>query len=317
MRLGFPLIPDQASTIAGRVDNLYYFLVAVALFFTALIFILVIYFAVRYRRRPDGPPAQPVVENLRLELLWTVIPLAIVMVSFFWGARLYFTMARPPADALEITVVGKQWMWKIQHPTGKREINELHVPVAHPVKLTMASEDVIHSFFVPAFRIKMDVVPGRYTTAWFEATKTGAFHLFCAEYCGAKHSAMIGRVVVMEPMRYQQWLSGGAVTEPPEEAGERLFVQLGCNGCHRPDLRALAPPMEGLFGRAEKLQTGETVIADEAYLRESILNPAAKLVAGYQPIMPAYAGRITEEGLMQIIAYLKSLQRVEGVQVQQ
>jgi cytochrome c oxidase subunit II len=311
MRLGFPLIPDQASTIAGQVDALYYFLVAVALFFTALIFSLVIYFAIKYRRRPDGPPSQPVFEDLRLELLWTVVPLVIMMVSFTWGARLYFTMARPPADALEITVVGKQWMWKIQHPTGQREINEFHVPVGRPIKLTMASEDVIHSFFVPAFRTKMDVVPGRYTTTWFEATTPGEFHLFCAEYCGAKHSAMIGRVVVMEPMRYQQWLSGGAVTEPPEVAGERLYLQLGCNACHRPDLKALAPPLEGLFGKPEKLQTGETVIVDDAYLRESILNPAAKLVAGYQPIMPPYVGRISEEGVMQIIAYIKSLQPVE------
>ncbi|MFQ5983180.1 MAG: cytochrome c oxidase subunit II, partial [Woeseiaceae bacterium] len=239
MQLGFPLIPDQASTIAGRVDALYYFLVAVAVFFTILIFVLIIYFAIKYRRRAEGERAQPVADNLRLEIVWTVIPLVIVMVSFAWGARLYFTMSRPPADALEISVVGKQWMWKLQHPTGQREIDELHVPVGRPVKLTMASEDVIHSFYVPAFRIKMDVVPGRYTTAWFEATKTGEYHLFCAEYCGAKHSTMIGRVVVMEPMEYQRWLSGGVIGEPPEVAGERLFLQLGCNACHRPDLKAL------------------------------------------------------------------------------
>jgi cytochrome c oxidase subunit 2 len=309
--LGFPLFPDQASTVAGRVDALFYFLLSVSVFFATLIFFLMIYFALKYRRRSPGERAQPVSESLRLELAWTIIPLGIVMVAFTWGARLYFTLSRPPADALEILTVGKQWMWKFQHPTGQREINELHVPVGRAIKLTMASEDVIHSFFVPAFRVKMDVVPGRYTTIWFEAIKTGDFHLFCAEYCGAKHSGMIGRVIVLEPMQYQQWLSGGVTAESPEAAGERLFVQLGCNACHRPDLKALAPPLEGVFGKEKKLQTRETVIVDEAYLRESILNPAAKIVSGYQPIMPPYVGRVTEEGLLQIVAYIKSLETVE------
>ena len=309
--LGFPLFPDQASTVAGRVDALYYFLLSISVFFGTLVFFLVIYFAVKYRRRSPGERAQPVFESLRLELVWTLIPLGIVLVAFTWGARLYVTLSRPPADALEILTVGKQWMWKFQHPTGQREINELHVPLGHPVKLTMASEDVIHSFYVPAFRVKMDVVPGRYTNVWFEATKTGDFHLFCAEYCGAKHSAMIGRLIVLKPDQYQQWLSGGVTAEAPEVAGERLFVQLGCNACHRLDLKALAPPLEGVFGTQVKLTTGETITVDEEYLRESILNPVAKIVAGYQPIMPPYVGRVTEEGLLQLIAYIKSLQAVE------
>lgn len=309
--IGFPLFPDQASTVAGRVDTLYYFLIAVSLFFATLIFFLVIYFALKYRRRSPGEQAQPVVESFRLELVWTLIPLGIVMVAFTWGARLYFTLSHPPADALEILTVGKQWMWKFQHPTGQREINELHVPLGRPVKLTMASEDVIHSFYVPAFRVKMDVVPGRYTDVWFEATKTGKFHLFCAEYCGTQHSGMIGRLIVLDPMQYQQWLSGGVTAESPEAAGEQLFVKLGCNACHRLDLKALAPPMEGLFGKQEKLTTGESITVDEEYLRESILNPNAKIVAGYQPIMPPYVGRVTEEGLLQLVAYIKSLPTVE------
>jgi cytochrome c oxidase subunit 2 len=316
MRLGFPLFPEQASTVAPQVDALYFFLVAVSIFFSALIFLLVAAFAITYRRRSQTEIPEPIEGDLRLELVWTLIPLGLTMVMFIWGASLYFTLSRPPADALEITVVAKQWMWKFQHPTGQREINELHVPAGRPVKLQMASEDVIHSFFVPAFRVKMDVVPGRYTTVWFEATKTGEHHLFCAEYCGTQHAGMIGRVIAMEPVQYQQWLGGAIVAEPPQAAGERLFIQLGCNACHRPELQALAPPLEGIFGSPRPLQSGETVIADEAYLRESILNPGAKIVTGYQPIMPTFQGRISEEGLLQIIAYIKSLERVETTRTQ-
>jgi cytochrome c oxidase subunit 2 len=230
---------------------------------------------------------------------------------FAWGASLYFHLSYPPANALNLYVVGKQWMWKIQHPEGRREINELHVPVGQPIKLTMTSEDVIHSFFVPAFRTKMDVVPGRYTTLWFEATKAGEYHLFCAEYCGTSHSLMIGRVVVMEPVQYQEWLSGGSSQEPLTVAGERLFQQLGCDTCHRADSRARGPVLEGLFGKSVQLQGGQTVIADEAYIRESILNPNAKLVTGYQPLMPTFQGLVSEEGILQILAYIKSLRTSE------
>lgn len=311
MSLGFPLFPEQASTVAGRVDALYFFLVAVSVFFAGLIFTLVAYFSIKYRRRPDRKQADPVPDHLGLELAWTLIPLGIVMVAFIWGARLFVTLSRPPADALEIAVVAKQWMWKFQHPTGQREINELHVPLGRPVKLTMASEDVIHSFFVPAFRVKMDVVPGRYTTAWFEASKTGEYHLFCAEYCGAQHSVMTGRVVVLEPVKYVEWLRGRIVAEPPEVLGERLFAQLGCNACHHPDRPQLAPFLEGVYGTQRLLVTGETVIADESYLRQSILDPAAAVTAGYAPIMPSYRGRVTEEELSQLIAYIKSLERVQ------
>jgi len=306
MESALRLFPQQASTIAAQVDALYFFLLAMSGFFAVLIFTLVIYFAVKFRRRSEGEVGQRVHSDMRLEILWTVIPLVLVMISFTWGANLYIVMSRPPADALEIRAVGKQWMWKFQHPGGNREINQLHVPVGFPVKIVLASEDVIHSFFVPAFRVKMDVVPGRYTTAWFEATKEGEFHLFCAEYCGTQHSGMIGRVVALKPADYQAWLSGQVAGEPAAVTGSKLFQQLGCARCHQSESRPLGPALEGLFGRRVELQSGETIVADETYMRESILNPKAKVVAGYQPIMPTFQGLISEEGLHQIIAYLKS-----------
>ncbi|HEY7494839.1 MAG TPA: cytochrome c oxidase subunit II [Candidatus Tectomicrobia bacterium] len=302
-----PLFPEQASTIAGRVDGLFAFLVAVSAFFTALIFFLILYFAIKYRRRSEAEQSPPIYADPRLEVLWTIIPLGLTMVMFVWGASLYFTVSRPPAEALGITVVGKQWMWKFQHPEGPREINELHVPVGRPVQLTMASEDVIHSVYIPAFRMKMDVVPGRFTTAWFEATKTGTFHLFCAEYCGTAHAGMSGRVVVMTPTAYEQWLSGGATEEPPVVAGERLFQQLGCSTCHRADAVGRGPALDGLFGQTQQLQSGGSVVVDEAYLRESILEPNTKIVAGYPPIMPTFQGQVSEEGLLHLIAYIRSL----------
>jgi cytochrome c oxidase subunit 2 len=317
MRPEFPLFPEQASTVAAQVDALYYFLIGVSLFFATLIFLLVVSFAIKYRRRSEDERPQPIHGDLRLELVWTIIPLGIAMLIFVWGANLYFTLSSPPSDALNLYVVGKQWMWKIQHPTGQREINQLHVPVGQPVKLTMTSEDVIHSFFVPAFRIKMDVVPGRYTTAWFEATKAGEYHLFCTEYCGTKHSQMLGRVVVMEPVQYEQWLQSGtgtgavAVGEAPAVAGARLFKEQRCVTCHAAGVGGLVlgPSLAGLFGKAVQLQTGETVTADESYLRESILNPTAKIVVGYQPLMPTYQGQISEDELFQLIAYIRSLEQ--------
>jgi len=286
-------------------------LVAVSVVFSSLIFMLVGYFAVKYRRRSDAEWPRPILGDLRLELLWTIVPLGITLVMFVWGASLYFTMSRSPAEALEISVVAKQWIWKFQHPGGQREINALHVPMGRPVKLTMTSEDVIHSFFVPAFRVKMDVLPGRYTSMWFEATKAGDYHSFCAEYCGTQHSEMLGRVIVLMPAQYERWLSGGAVAESPASAGARLFQQLGCEGCHRADSGAKGPALDGVFGKPVRLQGGATVVADEAYLRESIFDPNAKIVAGYRQVMPTFRGQISEEGLFQIIAYIKALTREE------
>jgi cytochrome c oxidase subunit II len=308
----FPLVPEQASTLAEHTDTLFSFLLAVSAFFAGLIFLLVLYFAVKYRRRSPVERPRPIFGNLLLELVWTLIPLGLTMIMFIWGTSLYVTAYRPPAGALEVFVVGKQWMWKLQHPEGQREIDELHIPMGRPIRLTMTSEDVIHSFFIPAFRIKKDVLPGRYTTIWFEATKPGEYHLFCTQYCGTNHAAMIGRVVVMKPVDYERWL-GGAAGESMVSAGERLFQAEGCIGCHRLDGTGPAPSLVGVFGKPVQLQGGETVTADADYIRESILSPMAKIVAGYQPIMPTFQGRLSEEQLLRLIAYIKSLGKQEQV----
>jgi cytochrome c oxidase subunit 2 len=307
MWFGSPLFPESASTMATRVDALYFFLVAVSAFFSLLIAGLIVYFAIKYRRRHDDDVGVHVGGGLVLEIVWSVIPLGIVLVMFFWGASVFFAMSRPPDETLNVFVVGKQWMWKIQHADGQREINELHVPVGRAVKLIMTSEDVIHDFSIPAFRVKADVVPGRYTQIWFEATKPGRYHLFCAEYCGTRHSGMIGEIVVMEASDYQTWLSGGAPEGSLASVGAKLFADLTCNTCHRPDARGRGPVLEGIFGQQVQLHNGSTVTADETYLRESILQPSARITAGFQPVMPAFQGLVSEEGLLALIEYIKSL----------
>jgi len=306
----FTLFPEQASTMAPRVDALLYFELGVTVFFVVLVAGLILRFMVKYRRRAgdDRPPR--VHGSLALEVTWAAIPLALTMAMFAWGASVFVSIHRPPDDALDVNVVGRQWMWKIQHMEGRREINELHVPVGRPVKLTMTSEDVIHSFFVPAFRVKQDVVPGRYTTLWFEATKPGSYHLFCAEYCGTLHSGMIGRVVAMEPAAFQAWLqvpAGEVAAASPAAAGEAEFHRQGCPSCHSGESGARGPNLAGLYGSTVELRDGPTVTADEAYLRESILDSQAKVVAGYEPLMPIYRGLLTEEDVMQLVAYIKSL----------
>ena len=303
----FPLFPESASTLSGQIDALYIFLICVSLFFSLLIAGMIVYFAVKFRRRSPNERPAAVHGSIALELAWTIIPLAIALFIFAWGAKIYFEQRRPPAAAMDVYVVGKQWMWKFQHPSGRREINELHIPVGTPVKLTMATEDVIHSFYVPAFRVKYDVVPGTYRTMWFQATKPGTYHLFCAEYCGTKHAGMNGYVFVMEPDQFQRWLSGSTGLSVVA-SGEKLFQDLGCVTCHKQDDTGRGPTLNGVFGSKVKLESGETIVADENYLRESILNPQLKIVAGHQPIMPTYQGLISEEGLIQIIAYIKTLQ---------
>jgi len=298
----FRLFPQRAATLADDVDALYFFLCAVTAFFTVLIFVLIVYFALKYNRRRGIKP-QNVHTSYMLEAVWTAIPFALVMIMFGWGARVYVRSQTAPRGAMEIHVVAKQWMWKTQQPTGQREINGLHVPVNTPVKLVMASQDVIHSFYVPAFRIKRDVVPGRYNTMWFSATTPGEYHLFCAEYCGSHHSAMIGQVVVMEAGDYAQWLAGVPADEPPVRAGEKLFARFSCNTCHG----QRAPTLAGLYGRNVLLDNGQTITADDEYVRESILDPRAKMVAGYAPLMPTYQGQMTEEQLLDLMAYIKSL----------
>jgi cytochrome c oxidase subunit 2 len=306
-----PFQPEQASSIARSVDQLYFFLTAVTLFFTALIFSVIFYFMIKYRRRSPGERPKAIEGSFPLEVLWTAIPTLIVALIFVWSSILYFRNAEPPKGAMEIFVTGKQWMWKVEHPEGQREINELHVPLGRPVKLTMTSEDVIHDFFVPAFRVKKDVLPGRYTMLWFEATKLGTFHLFCAQYCGAFHAGMIGSIIVQEPDEYERWLAGGAPGESVEQAGEKVFQASGCPTCHVADGTGLGPSLLGVYGNPVKLTTGETVTADDAYLRESILLPKAKIVLGYSPIMPSFQGQMTDEQLSNVIAYLRALAKAQ------
>lgn len=304
---GMPLFPDRASTIAGEVDALYFFLVGLSLVMSILIATLVVTFAIKFHRRhPDQVGAQ-VHGGLMLELAWTFVPFLITMVIFFWGAKVYFVMASPPPETLNIYVVGKQWMWKVQHTTGQREINQLHVPVGRPVKLIMTSEDVIHNFSIPAMRVKADVIPGRFVQMWFEPTRPGTYQIFCAEYCGTQHSGMIGQVVVLEPNAYQTWLSGGAPEGPLAATGEKLFGDLACDTCHRPDSSGHGPVLQNVFGHPVQLDDGTVVTADENYLRESILTPGAKVTAGYQPVMPAFQGLVSEEQLLALIEYIKSL----------
>jgi cytochrome c oxidase subunit 2 len=274
-----------------------------------VIFASVFFFAIKYRRRSDSdrPPLIP--GSLPLEITWSVVPFLVMLIMFAWGTKLYFQNYTPPRkDTLDIYVTGKQWMWKVQYPDGQREINELHVPTGRTVKLILASEDVIHSFFIPAFRLKHDVVPGSYQTYWFEATRPGRYHIFCAEYCGTNHSRMTGWVTVMEPTAYEAWLSGGNTGGSMAEQGAKLFQQYGCVSCHVTDGLGRCPSLLNVFGHPVVLEDGRTVLADEAYVRESILNPNAKIVKGYhRDIMPVFQGQISEEGLLQLIVYVKSL----------
>jgi cytochrome c oxidase subunit 2 len=309
MQSYIPLVPDSASTFSWKVDALYFYLSGVTVFFALLISAVLIFFVIRYRRRTPYEIPRPVAGSHKLETLWTVIPFIIAMTMFGWGAQVYFDQYKPPANAVEVYVVGKQWMWKLQHATGQREINELHIPVGRKIKLIMTSEDVIHDFFVPAFRTKADVVPGKYTTLWFEATTPGTYHLFCAEYCGMNHSGMTGSIIVMEPREFDNWLSGNTGSMTPATAGQQLFQTLGCASCHGANGEGgRGPTLAGVFGKMTALQSGESVRVDEAYVRESILNPQAKLVAGFGPIMPTFQGQVSEDQLLQLIAYIKSLQ---------
>jgi cytochrome c oxidase subunit 2 len=339
------IFPEQASTIAAEVDQLFYVETLLSLLFAVPIAAAVIFFAIKYRIGAHTKHYNEVTEGRGhqriwiLETTWIVIPLILALGVYWWGARLYFDIYALPREGMDVYVVGKQWMWKFQQPTGQTEIDELHVPVGYPVRLTMISEDVIHSFYVPAFRVKRDVVPGQYTTAWFEATQVGEYPIRCAEYCGTEHSRMLGTVIVMEPNHYQQWISQrsigsgtgnipeervGAVTQGSEmdtasmdttsidtasmaAAGEELFTTLGCNSCHREDGVGAGPSLVGLWGREEALEDGTSVVADMDYIRQSILDPSAHIVAGYPPIMPTYEGQVDEEELLALIEYIRSL----------
>ncbi len=303
-----PIFPEQASTFAWQVDGLYFYLLAITAFFTIGIVAALIFLVIKYREKEKYATGAEIHGSISLETLWSIIPFVISMTVFLGGAIVYYNQYRTPKEAMEIYVVGKQWMWKLQHQTGQREINELHVPVGRKVKLTMTTEDVLHDFFVPAFRTKMDVVPGRYTTLWFEATKPGKYRLFCAEYCGLNHSGMGGWVYVMEQRDFDNWLSGNVSGQTPVEAGRDLFEnKLGCASCHQQASQGRGPTLTGVYGSDQKLTTGQTVNADDEYIRNSILNPTSQIVEGYQPIMPTFKGQVTEEQLVSLVAYIKSL----------
>src|SRR5438105_4524389 len=303
----FRLVPPQALTSAYQIDWLFIALVAIMLFFLISVFFPISWFAIKYRCGSDANRLNPSHCSNLIEIGWTTLPIVLSVALFSWGAVAYYHIERPPADALQVQVVAKQWMWKLQHAEGKREINELHVPLGQAVTLTMTSQDVIHSFFIPVFRVKQDVVPGKYTTEWFKPTRLGQYHLFCSQYCGTQHSGMIGRVIVMEPAAYQRWLTSGEPGESVALAGERLFRDRGCSGCHALNSKFHSPLLEGIYQKPVPLSTGEIVIADDQYLRDSILLPAKQIAAGYDNIMPSYSGQLSEDEIMQLIAYLKSI----------
>jgi len=291
--------------MARNVDALYIFLLIVCGMMTLLIFVCLVYFSARFRHRP-GVRAEQIEGSTPLEITWSAIPFVIFMVIFAWGAVVYFQERTPPTDSTEVYVVAKQWMWKLEHAEGQREINELHIPVGRDVKLIMTSQDVIHSFYIPAFRMKQDVLPGRYTVEWFRATKPGVYHLFCAEYCGTQHSGMVGDIVVQEPAQYEAWMNGGS-TGPLSATGEKVFSELGCATCHRNDTQGRGPNLNGVFGKPVQLEDGRSVTADENYLRECILDPGSKRVKGFQPIMPTFRGLVSEEQVNALVAYIKSI----------
>ena len=302
----FRLLPEQASTFAEKVDPLFWALAIFLFIFATGVTLVVLYLGLKYKQQPGSERRSVHIENLWLELTWTAIPVVIAISIFAWGAVIYYDFATIPKNAIEVSVIGKQWMWKVQHANGIREVNQLHVPVNRPVKLVMQSQDVIHSFYIPAFRVKQDVLPGRYTQMWFEATKTGEFPLFCAEYCGTEHSTMGGTVIVMEPQEYEEWLNTGAPATPMAE-GEALFNQLGCATCHLTGDTTRGPDLRGLYGSQVALRGGESVLADDEYLRESIMTPFAKVVEGYAPLMPSYGMQINEEQVTQLVTYIKTL----------
>jgi cytochrome c oxidase subunit 2 len=308
-----PLFPEQASTFAWQVDLLYFYLIAVSVAFSIPIVAAIIFFGLKYRERQKYATPDELHGSIVLETTWSIIPFVVSMTIFLGGAYVYFNQYTPPDNAMEVYVVGKQWMWKMQHGTGQREINELHIPVGRNIKLTMTTEDVIHSFFVPAFRTKADVVPGRYTYLWFNATKPGKYHLFCAEYCGLNHSGMGGWIYVMEQKDFDNWLAGNTSGQTPVELGRDLFQnKLGCASCHAGGPQQRGAKLEGIYGKEVKLVGGQTVVADDQYIRNSILNPASQIVEGYQPIMPTFKGQVTDEQLNGLVAYIKSLSGVTG-----
>ena len=307
------LFPAEASTISPVTDALYVFLLLMTVVGMLLVCVLVFGFSIRYRREKN-PVATQIEGSTLLEATWTIIPLAIFLVTFVWGALLYFRIYDPPANAMNIYVVGKQWMWKAEHPGGQHEINALHVPAGRPVQLTMISQDVFHSFSIPDFRVKREVIPGRYTTVWFQATEPGTYHIFCTQYCGTQHSGMIGEVTVLTPDDYEKWTKQSTSGMSLAQNGERLFASMGCNACHSGTAAARGPNLAGVYGSKLTLTNGNQVLVNDAYLRDAILNPSEHVTAGFAPIMPTYQGQISEDGLIDLVEYIKDLQTNYRVQ---
>jgi len=304
---GIPIFPEQASVFAKDVDALYFFILATCAFFTIVVSAAVVYLGIKYHRTHEGQIGARIEGNLALELMWSVIPTIISMFMFGWGASVFYHLRTPPDEALQLYAVGKQWMWKFQHLEGQREINELHLPAGRPVKITISSEDVLHSLYFPAFRTKIDAIPGRYSQLWFEAKDPGVYHIFCTEYCGTNHSGMIGNVTVLEPAAYQAWLQGGGTESTLAQRGAKLFNDLACSTCHLETGQGRGPSLKDIVGKTQEMQDGSVVVVDEAYLRESIMSSQAKIVKGFQPLMPTFQGLISEENLVALIEHVKSL----------
>ncbi len=302
----FSLFPPQASAIAPYMDGFYFFLLLITLVGLLLVGLMVGTFSFVYRK-DRSPQATHIEGSTLLEATWTIIPLALFMVCFVWGALLYFRIYNPPTNAMNIYIVGKQWMWKAEHPGGQHEINALHIPVGRDVQLTMVSQDVFHSFSIPAFRVKREVIPGRYSTVWFRATQLGEYHLFCTQYCGTLHSAMIGTITVLSPEAYEKWTAGSTSGQSLAQNGERLYASLGCSSCHNGNAGARGPNLAGVYGSRVTLEGGRVITVDDGFLRGSILNPTTHQVAGYAPIMPTYQGQVSEEGLIDLVEYIKGL----------
>ncbi len=320
MNADFPLFPIRASTIAASVDTLFLSMFGLEVFILILIFCAILYFCIKYHFHTVTDRSRRNFSQSSIEITWTLVPLVLLIILFFWSGRIYLKMYTPPKNSMEIFVLGKQWMWKFLQPNGRREAAELHVPLGIPIKLTMTSEDVIHSLFVPAFRIKQDVLPGRYTSVWFQASVAGEYHLFCTQYCGTQHAEMgAAKIIVMKPEKYEQWLSSGdtagnsfsKVVSLTSE-GRDLFQKLSCNTCHFDNVGIRAPRLEGLYGSIVTLEGGKNIIADDTYIRESILEPNVKIVQGFLPVMPSYKNLVNEEQLLALTAYIKSMQFSEG-----
>src|SRR6187402_11261 len=307
------LWPREASTVAGQTDALYIFLWLMTIVGMALVLALLVVFSVKYRKEKH-PNAIQIEGSTLLEATWTIIPLGIFLFVFVWGAWLYFRIYNPPADSMNIYIVGKQWMWKAEQPGGQHEINALHVPMGRNVQLTMISQDVFHSYSIPEFRVKREVIPGRYSTVWFNATAAGTYHLFCTQYCGTLHSGMVGDVVVMTPSDYQAWVDSSTSGMSLAQNGERLFASMGCSQCHTGDAAARGPNLAGIYGAKLKMDDGSTQLVTDGFLRDAILNPSAHLPAGFKPIMPTYQGQISEEGVIDLVEYIKGLKTNYRVQ---